>query len=88
MELGIPYELWDKPSAEVTIMQRQCYKMVEDFEEDIEEWYYHHQDLDISKYICKDRILPKNDLGMCSLFVIEVPSQVYGKMNNLVFLRN
>lgn len=57
VDLGIPYELWDSPSAEVTKMQRKCFKLAEDYEEDIEEWYYHQQDADLIKYLCVDRYL-------------------------------
>ena len=35
--------MWNEPSAEVTQMKRQCEQMLEDSEEDIEDWYYNHQ---------------------------------------------
>lgn len=43
VELGIPYELWDKPSAEITNLKTQCENLLEDHESDIEDWYYNHQ---------------------------------------------
>lgn len=43
VELGIPYELWDKPSAEVTQLKTQCETLLERHEEDIEEWYFNKQ---------------------------------------------
>ncbi|XP_005093837.1 protein canopy 4 [Aplysia californica] len=61
VELGIPYELWDTPSAGVADMQRKCYKIVEEFEEDIEDWYYNYQDMDLTNFLCKDKVLKSND---------------------------
>lgn len=43
VDLGIPYELWDKPSVEITTLKQQCEDMLESFETDIEEWYHTHQ---------------------------------------------
>lgn len=43
VELGIPYELWDKPSVEITTLKTQCEDMLENHESDIEEWYFNHQ---------------------------------------------
>ncbi|PVD37754.1 hypothetical protein C0Q70_00355 [Pomacea canaliculata] len=57
VELGIPYELWDQPSVEITNMQRMCFKLVENYEDDIEEWYYGPQDQPLIEYLCRDRIL-------------------------------
>ncbi|CAG5116331.1 unnamed protein product [Candidula unifasciata] len=61
VELGIPYEMWDTPSAGVTEMQRQCFTIVEKYEEDIEDWYWNHQDKDFTMFLCRDRVLRKND---------------------------
>ena len=43
VDLGIPHELWDKPSAEVTQLKSQCEVMLERHEEDIEDWYFNLQ---------------------------------------------
>lgn len=62
VELGIPLELWDKPSAEVTQLKTQCETLLERYEEDIEEWYNKHQDeAPLIDYLCKDRVLNKKD---------------------------
>lgn len=62
VELGIPYELWDKPSAEVTQLKTQCETLLERHEEDIEQWYNHHQaEAPLIDYLCKDRVLSKKD---------------------------
>lgn len=43
VELGIPYELWDKPSVEITTLKTQCEDLLENYEADIEHWYHNHQ---------------------------------------------
>ena len=67
VDLGIPHELWDKPSAEVTNLKAQCEKMIEQHEADIEQWYFHHQaDSPLGKYLCEDRVLRHGDAGCLS----------------------
>ncbi|KAK6171615.1 hypothetical protein SNE40_019766 [Patella caerulea] len=62
VELGMPYEMWDKPSAEVTQMQRKCFNLVEKYEEEIEDWYFNHQDKNFMNYFCKNMVLsPDNN---------------------------
>jgi len=53
--------MWDEPSAEVTQMKKTCETMLEAAEEDIEDWYFNHQDQDIQNFICRDRILKNSD---------------------------
>ncbi|ESO10634.1 hypothetical protein HELRODRAFT_72124, partial [Helobdella robusta] len=66
VELGIPYELWDKPSAEVSKMHRACFTFAEEYEERIEEWYYNYQvDKNLLKYLCSDHYLKDKDQSMC-----------------------
>jgi len=43
VDLGIPYELWDKPSVEITTLKTQCEGLLEYHETDIEDWYYKYQ---------------------------------------------
>jgi len=62
VDLGIPQELWNEPSAEVTQMKKMCEVMLEEAEEDIENWYYHHQDQDIQDFLCRNRFLKESDL--------------------------
>lgn len=61
VDLGIPEELWDTPSAEVTDMHRKCFKMVEEHEEDIEDWYFHKQDQEVMDYLCAKVVLGKEN---------------------------
>jgi len=58
VELGIPKEMWHKPSAEVTHLKTQCETLLEDYEEIIESWYFKHQEsMSLQDYLCKDRFL-------------------------------
>lgn len=61
VELGIPYEMWDTPSSGVTEMQRQCFKIVEVYEEIIEDWYWNYQDQDFTTFLCQERVLKEDD---------------------------
>ncbi|XP_054707377.1 protein canopy 4-like [Uloborus diversus] len=63
VELGIPEELWDKPSAEVTHLKMQCENLLEKHESDIEDWYFKHQDIPLKQYLCIDKALHKGDTG-------------------------
>ncbi|KAI0226368.1 Canopy-like protein 3 [Lamellibrachia satsuma] len=58
VELGIPEEMWDQPSAEVTKMHRACFKLAEDYEELIEDWYFNHQEQDLMSVLCSEKYLP------------------------------
>ncbi|XP_013778578.1 protein canopy 4-like [Limulus polyphemus] len=61
VDLGIPLDLWDKPSAEVSQLKTQCESLIEKHEGDIENWYFHHQDVPLRQYLCIDRALRKGD---------------------------
>lgn len=62
VELGIPYDLWDKPSVEITNMKTQCESLLEENEDDIEEWYFRHQkEVPLTQYLCTDRALRGGD---------------------------
>merc|ERR1712133_229856 len=62
VDIGIPHELWDKPSAEVTQLKTQCESMLEKHEEDIEEWYFDLQDkYSFEEYVCRKKALRKGD---------------------------
>ncbi|XP_058130677.1 protein canopy homolog 4 [Anopheles ziemanni] len=58
VDLGIPYELWDKPSAEITQMKTQCETLIEGYEDVIEKWYFEKQDQKpLIEYLCVDNVL-------------------------------
>ncbi|XP_059831200.1 protein canopy 4 [Hypanus sabinus] len=61
VELGIPFEMWDEPSAEVTDMKKQCENMLERYEDVVEDWYFHHQDLELEKFLCVTHVLTSDD---------------------------
>lgn len=61
VDLGIPLELWDKPSAEITQMKTQCESLLEQNEEAIENWYWNHQEDDLKNYLCTKNALQGKD---------------------------
>ncbi|GLH07813.1 hypothetical protein R5R35_000653 [Gryllus longicercus] len=62
VELGIPYELWDKPSVEITNMKSQCETLLEENEQVIENWYWKRQgEIPLKTYLCSDRVLKGKD---------------------------
>ena len=62
VDIGIPHELWHKPSAEVTQLKTQCETLLEEHEEYIERWYFDHQDKhSLEDYLCRDRALKSKD---------------------------
>ncbi|XP_034712869.1 protein canopy 4 [Etheostoma cragini] len=57
VDLGLPYELWDEPSVEVSHMKKQCETMLEQYEEVVEDWYFHHQDKRLENFLCENHVL-------------------------------
>ncbi|BET01512.1 TLR4 regulator and MIR-interacting MSAP [Nesidiocoris tenuis] len=62
VDLGIPYELWDKPSAEVVNMKAKCEYVLENYESDIEDWYFQHQgSKSLKTHLCEELVLRGQD---------------------------
>ena len=58
VDLGIPKEMWHKPSAEISHLKSQCETFLEDWEDELENWYFKHQEtVSLQDYLCKDRFL-------------------------------
>ncbi|XP_032461080.1 protein canopy homolog 4 isoform X1 [Phocoena sinus] len=53
VDLGIPLELWDEPSVEVTFLKKQCETMLEEFEDVVGDWYFHHQEQPLQHFSVK-----------------------------------
>ncbi|XP_012690902.1 protein canopy 4 [Clupea harengus] len=61
VDMGIPYELWDEPSVEVSEMKKQCETMLEEYEEVVEDWYFHHQEERLERFLCENHILKSSE---------------------------
>uniref|UniRef100_A0A3Q1FTU7 Canopy FGF signaling regulator 4 n=1 Tax=Acanthochromis polyacanthus TaxID=80966 RepID=A0A3Q1FTU7_9TELE len=61
VDLGMPYELWDEPSVEVSDMKKQCETMLEEYEEVVEDWYFHHQDQRLENFLCENHVLKTSE---------------------------
>jgi len=59
VDLGMPDEMWDKPSAEITQLKSQCETFVEKHEDEIESWYQEGGDTPLELYICKKALKKK-----------------------------
>ncbi|CAL1269218.1 unnamed protein product [Larinioides sclopetarius] len=78
VELGIPEELWDKPSAEVTNLKMQCENLLEKHEADIEDWYFNHQDVPLKEFLCIDKALQKGDTSCLDETLVPPPPEKKG----------
>ncbi|XP_042866565.1 protein canopy homolog 4-like [Penaeus japonicus] len=63
VDLGIPMELWDEPSAEVTHLKTQCEQFIEDYEDDISDWYFGDQAISLQVTVCKKVLKEKKCLS-------------------------
>lgn len=63
VDLGIPHELWDSPSAEITALKQQCEGNLEQYENIIEQWYWGDRKQPLDQYLCRERVLPKEQLA-------------------------
>ena len=57
MDLGIPQPMWDKPTAEITDLKTKCERLLEKYENELEEWYWKENRDDLSDYLCVNRAL-------------------------------
>lgn len=64
VDLGIPKELWDSPSAEITQLKQQCEDLVQKHDEIVEQWYWGDRKVPLIDYLCRDRVL-KNEDSTC-----------------------
>lgn len=74
VDLGIPKELWDSPSVEVSRMKQYCEDIVSQFEDDLEGWYRGPMRPEgpeeirdsLKKFLCEERVLAADDMGCFS----------------------
>ncbi|XP_020800446.1 LOW QUALITY PROTEIN: protein canopy 4-like, partial [Drosophila serrata] len=82
VDLGIPYELWDKPPVEVTQMKTQCENMLEEYEERISDWYFELQDKkSLKKHLCEDHVLKRKEERECLKEELPPPKPKKGQKN-------
>ncbi|XP_068248402.1 protein canopy 4 [Palaemon carinicauda] len=63
VDLGMPYELWDEPSAEISHLKIQCERFIEDHEDRITEWYFGDQRNGLKEAVCNKVIREKKCLS-------------------------
>ncbi|CAH8668288.1 unnamed protein product [Schistosoma margrebowiei] len=70
VKLDVPFELWDKPPAEVTALFKECIPLVNEYQDIIEEWFYNNQDVNLYDYLCRENVLDKSSqVSKCFLYV-------------------
>uniref|UniRef100_A0A0A9Y3E1 DUF3456 domain-containing protein n=1 Tax=Lygus hesperus TaxID=30085 RepID=A0A0A9Y3E1_LYGHE len=79
VDLGIPYDLWDKPSAEVVNMKSKCEYVLENYEEDIEDWYFKYQGgKPLKTFLCEDKVLLGQDTSCLKEALPSLPEKSKG----------
>lgn len=63
MDLGIPYGLWDTPSAEIAALKSQCEDTLEKYNDVIEQWYWGEREKPFQQYLCRERMLKQDQLS-------------------------
>ncbi|VDQ09942.1 unnamed protein product [Trichobilharzia regenti] len=85
MKLDVPFELWDKPSAEVTALFKECIPLVSEYQETIEEWFFNNQNKSLYDYLCRENVLDKSSQGSeTSVKTISFCFPFIGKYKNLL----
>lgn len=59
-----------KPSRADTLLTLpldQCETMLEEFEDVIGDWYFHHQEQPLQYFLCEGHVLPAAETGKCEL---------------------
>lgn len=84
VDLGIPEDLWDKPSAEITRLKSQCETLLEDYEDTIEDWYHKHQDrLPLIEYLCVEKALQGQSHACLTEEFVKQPKNAKGEKSDL-----
>lgn len=63
VDLGIPMELWDSPSAEITALKQKCEDSLEKYHDIIEQWYWGSRNQKLQDYLCRERVLDAKNLS-------------------------
>lgn len=50
----------------------QCEQMREEYEEDVEDWFFHHSDQALSHYLCSERVLTNGQDGKLFILILFV----------------
>lgn len=60
--MDLPEELWDEPSAEVSVLKQQCELILSTYEDELQEWFVENKAKDdLTEILCKQRYLYKSE---------------------------
>ena len=84
VDIGIPLDMWDEPSAEVTQMKKHCESYIELWDDKIEEWYFddNHFGKSLSEYFCRDIVLQGKDQACLDEVWTGVEKVVHGEQED------
>lgn len=49
----------------LTLPPDQCETMLEEFEDVVGDWYFHHQEQPLQRFLCEAHVLPAAETGKC-----------------------
>lgn len=49
----------------LTLLLDQCETMLEEFEDVVGDWYFHHQEQPLQHFLCEGHVLPAAETGKC-----------------------
>lgn len=67
-QTGVKRGGFPKPSSLdslLTLPLDQCETMLEEFEDVIGDWYFHHQEQPLQHFLCEGHVLPGAETGKC-----------------------
>ncbi|ULT85070.1 hypothetical protein L3Y34_013632 [Caenorhabditis briggsae] len=71
VELGMPYEMWDQPPAEIIALRQGCESILEDYEDLIEEWFLQKLHLKhLLNQLCSQNYIKRGDRS-CYADIVE-----------------
>ncbi|XP_065826232.1 protein canopy 4-like [Oscarella lobularis] len=58
VKMDLPEEMWDSVPAEITRLKSKCESLVKEYEDELTNWYFKHQDQsDLETWFCKGKVL-------------------------------
>uniref|UniRef100_A0A0K0D0J4 DUF3456 domain-containing protein n=1 Tax=Angiostrongylus cantonensis TaxID=6313 RepID=A0A0K0D0J4_ANGCA len=57
VNLGMPYEMWQLPSAEITVLKQDCERILALHEDFLEEWFLTKSNDPLEVLLCRRRFL-------------------------------
>lgn len=63
----------------------QCETMLEEFEDVVGDWYFHHQEQPLQHFLCERHVLPASETGKCKGQAPPLASQLFPALTLRLF---